>query len=368
MAAVSNSVVHLTMRFQKTVLSIGTGVIYQYENEYFIVTAWHNLTGLHSETLEPLSKHLAIPDNVIVTLAVSIPGFSVIRNSITMPLMDEDKSLFYIHKENWPRVDVAVIPFDPHAEYLSEGQLSTGEKIERRFSPIMPVQGAGTSEICPIQKYLVPNDDVIKKWLDSVDVTEELFIPGYPHNVQDYYAQPVWKRATIASSVQMGWNREPKFLIDSASKSGMSGSPVLYYSPKGSVQIYGTTYHFGQEVAILAGIYVGRLGVKGEADPQIGTVWNQSVINEIIQAKCFEKLPNEIQISSSELLECMQSILKTCSRKGLENIKNPEMPSRYYVRQELLKKINGRASPDRALEAVIEAAKTYNGPLVADEE
>ena len=282
--------------------------------------------------------------------------------------MDEDKSLFYIHKENWPRVDVAVIPFDPHADYLSELHLSTGEKREILFSPIMAVQGAGVSEICPIQKYLVPSSDVIKKWLDSVEVTEELFIPGYPHNVQDYYAQPVWKRATIASSVQMGWNGEPKFLIDSASKSGMSGSPVLYYSPQGSVQIYGTSYRFCQDVVILAGIYVGRLGVEGEADPQIGTVWNQSVINEIIQTKCFEKLPHEIQLASSELLECMQCILETCSQKGLENIKNPEMPSRYYVRHELLKKINGRASLDRALEAVIKAAETYNGSLVADEE
>ena len=87
MAAVSNSVVHLTMRFQKTVLSIGTGVIYQYESEYFIVTAWHNLTGLHSETLKPLSKNLAIPDNVVVNLAVSIPEFGVTRHSITLPFV-----------------------------------------------------------------------------------------------------------------------------------------------------------------------------------------------------------------------------------------------------------------------------------------
>ncbi|MCK5610038.1 hypothetical protein KAR91_49650, partial [Candidatus Pacearchaeota archaeon] len=273
MAAVSNSIVHLTMRFQKTVLSIGTGFIYQHESDYFIVTAWHNLTGLHSETLKPLNKNLAIPDNVVVTLAVSIPGFVTTRHSITLTLMDEDKSLFYIHKENWPRVDVAVIPFDPHADYWSEIHLSTGEKRDIRFSPIMSVEGGTTSEICPIQKYFVPDSDVIQKWLESVEVTEELFIPGYPHNIQDYYAQPVWKRATIASSVRQGWNGEPKFLIDTASKSGMSGSPVLYYSSNGSVQIYNTIYQLDPDIAILVGIYVGRLGVEGDADPQIGTVW-----------------------------------------------------------------------------------------------
>ncbi|MCF6362380.1 MAG: hypothetical protein L3J88_03310 [Gammaproteobacteria bacterium] len=367
MALVSNSVVHLTMRFKKTVLSIGSGVIYQHGSDYYIVTAWHNLTGRHSETLKPLSKELAIPDNIVVNLAVSTPEFLVQRHPITLPLNDGEKSLFYIHPENWPRIDVAAIPFNPRNDFLSELYLSTGEQRDIRFSPIMQVLGKGTTEICPIQKYLVPDSDVIDRWFQSVEVTEELFIPGYPHNVQDYYSQPVWKRATIASSVQQGWNREPKFLIDSASKSGMSGSPVLYYSPNGSVKIRGTKYQFTQDVAILAGIYVGRLGVEGELDPQIGTVWNKSVIDKIIKAKCFEKLPEEIESTSEELIENMQSILATCSPQGIENIKNPDVPSRYYVRQELMKKINGRASPCRALEAVLEAVEKYEGTLIADD-
>lgn len=79
MAAVSNSIVHLTMRFQKTELSIGTGFIYQSESNYYIITAWHNLTGRHSESLKLLSKNSAIPDNVVVNLAISMPEFGVTR-------------------------------------------------------------------------------------------------------------------------------------------------------------------------------------------------------------------------------------------------------------------------------------------------
>ncbi|GAA6134472.1 hypothetical protein NBRC116188_12610 [Oceaniserpentilla sp. 4NH20-0058] len=368
MAAASNSVVHLTMRYQKTELSIGSGVIYKHGSDYFIVTAWHNLAGRHSETLKPLSKKLAIPDNVVVNLAVSMPSFGMVtRHPITIPLVDEDKSLFYIHPKNHPRVDVAVIPFDPSATFLSEIYLSTGEHRDIDFSPIMEVHGGGTTEICPIQSYFVPNSEVIDKWFDSVDVTEELFIPGYPHNVQDFYSQPVWKRATIASSVQHGWNKEPKFLIDSASKSGMSGSPVLYYNPNGRVQIRGSTYQLNQEAVILAGIYVGRIGVQGEADPQIGTVWKKSVIDEIIEATLFEKLPCEIELSHDEMVENMQSILATCSFQGLQNIKNPELPSRHYVRRSLMEKICGRASPENALAAVLDAAEKYDGELVPDE-
>ena len=368
MAAVSNSIVHLTMRYQKQVLSFGTGFIYQHESEYYIITAWHNLTGLHSETLEHLSEKLAIPDNIIINIAVHTPGIGFTRHPIILPLFDEDKSFFYIHPENWPRIDVAAIPFDPNAVFLSELHLPTGQQENIRFSPIMSVYGGGTTEICPVQKYFVPNNEVIKLWFQSVQVTEELFIPGYPHNIQDCYSQPVWKRATIASSVQQGWNREPKFLIDSASKSGMSGSPVLYYNPKGFIKIYGKAFQFSQPIAILAGVYVGRLGLQGEEDPQIGTVWNESVIEDIIKGKSFEKHPYKIKYTHRELIESMEDILATCSSQGIENIKNPDTQARYYIRHKLMKNINGRATPGSALEAVLEAAEKYNDPLVADKE
>jgi hypothetical protein len=168
--------------------------------------------------------------------------------------------------------------------------------------------------------------------------------------------------------VQQGWNREPKFLIDSASVSGMSGSPVLYYNPHGHLRVCGRNYHFNREVAILAGIYVGRLGVGDGTDPQVGTVWHSSVINEIISAQCFERLPHEIQLNEDELELHMNEVLKNFSPKGLENIKNPQKPTRHYAKNELLKMICGRASPDRALDAVIRVAESYSGPLAPEQD
>ncbi|HHQ4467739.1 TPA: hypothetical protein ACSPZQ_001251 [Aeromonas veronii] len=372
MAAISNSIVHLTMRFQDTKLSIGTGFIYKLEGKYFIVTAWHNVTGRHSETLEMLSSNGGVPDNVVVTLSVIYPEYSAFKTSITLPLYDDERALFYIHPINWPRIDVVAIPFDPNAEHVMEAYLSTGRYLKQKKPLLTPLHMGPDkfiqAEIHSVQEYFVPDQSVITQWLNSVDVTEELFIPGYPQNVHDFYVQPVWKRATIASSVQSGWNREPKFLVDSASKSGMSGAPVFYYNAKGIVQIQGVTRYFNQEAAILVGVYVGRVGVEKGVDPQIGTVWNQSVINEIIEGQCFERLSFEIELSSQELLENANKVLEGISRAGLENVKNPDVPARFYVRQELLKRIGGRASPENALAAVLNAAETYQGPFVADED
>lgn len=367
MAEVSNSVVHLTMRYDKTVLAIGTGVIYKREDQHFIVTAWHNVTGLHPDTMKPVSAQAGVPNNLLVNVALSAGQMGTFRMTFVLPLMNDEHALFYIHPLNWPRVDVVAIPFDPEAPHSVEIHASDGEQ-RTGMMPMSQTMASGHSlSICPVQQYLVPDENVIQEWFENVDVTDELFIPGYPQNVQDYYSQPVWKRATVASSVQNGWNNEPKFMIDSASKKGMSGSPVFYYNPSGRIHIKQATYFFSPGVAILAGIYVGRLGVTAQEDPQIGTVWHRSVIDEIIDGKCFERLPAEIELPLRELVQVATNSLGTISRQGLENINNPEKPSRIYVRNELLKRVCARASPERALEAVLEAASNYNGPFQPDE-
>lgn len=369
MLAISNSIVHLTMRFNSTVLAIGTGVLYEKDDQHYIVTAWHNVTGRHPETMRCLSENGGIPNNILATMAQTVrtaQSAVTVRLSIELPLQDEDKALFYIHPSNWPRVDVVAIPFDPEAPQIAEAYVSTGET--RRFQTQLSSRNASgvTTSIWPIQKYLLPDADIAQQWLENVGETEELFIPGYPHNVHDYYAQPVWKRATIASSVQLGWNQERKFLIDCASKSGMSGSPVFYYNSNGVVRIKGMTHYFQQDAAILAGVYVGRLGVTKEADPQIGTVWHRSVIDEIIEGQCFERLSFDIELSSRELEAAAKEVFPPISLAGLENIKNPDMPSRFFACRRLMERINGRASPERALEAILAVAESYDGPFVSD--
>lgn len=364
MAAVSNSVIHLTMRFNSTVLSHGTGVLYERNEQYYIVTAWHNLTGLHTESLKHLSSKCAVPNNIIASLNIHHLNVGITNLSISIPLMDDEKSLFYIHPKNWPRVDVVAVPFDPtncQIEINIPGEAKRISQIDILAGP----PGVKT-ELCPVQKFLVPDISLQKKWMDTVEVTEEVFIPGYPHNIQDYYSQPVWKRATIASSVQMGWNDQPKFLVDSASASGMSGAPVFYYSPNGEVRIMGVKHRHGRDVAILAGIYVGRVGVNKDADPQVGTVWHSKVIDEIIDGKYYEQLPENIKVSSQDLRIAIKKALSHCSQGGLDNVKNPDMPSRFYVLQNVLELVKGCADPEVVLSEILEVAEHYDGPLVVE--
>lgn len=361
MAAISQSIVHLTMRFGTQVLAFGTGFIYKKDDRFYIITAWHNVTGRHPDTFK-LNGNGAIPDNVVVDFCVLLDGGAV-RIPITLPLFDDEKACFYIHPKNWPRVDVVAIPFDPYTAYPMAGLLSDGTEINRSI-PLFMNSGEGVqTSISPMQDYLLKRNEIVEQWFSGVDVTEELFIPGYPKNVHDMYTQPVWKRATIASSVQMGWNRQKKFLVDSASKEGMSGAPVLYYNPQGKVSMHGSTMQLSGEVSILAGVYVGRVGVTDEQDPQVGIVWHSDVIDEIIDGARHEKNPDLLGIFPRDLEKAVEEVLSTLSKEGLENINDSEAPTRYYLQHEVMKKIEGRATLENVLSTLLEVAARYDGPL-----
>ncbi|WP_313065150.1 hypothetical protein [Achromobacter animicus] len=364
MSHVSNAVVHLTMRFQDNCLANGTGVLYRRGNEYFIVTAWHNLTGRHPDTLGLLDADTAgVPDNLLIHVALEVENFGSTRLPIKVPLFDEEHALFLVHRQNFPRVDVAVIPFDPTQPQMVDTQTTAG-RLQGGL-----VLNTGTGEhrqrIVAIQDFMPPSD-VCDEWLRSVEVTDELFIPGYPQNLHDYTGQPVWKRATVASSVQFGWNKQPLFLVDTASKSGMSGSPVISYSPNGRINLGSTTYHHGGRTAIFGGIYTGRLGITTKEDPQVGTVWHPKVVDEIIDNGVYERLDFEIVANDREIEAAVREVLKEASREGVANILDANAQSRYYFRHRVRTLLNGRAAPEMALETLLRLASSYDGPFLSD--
>ncbi|MFJ5338830.1 hypothetical protein ACIPSD_06905 [Pectobacterium sp. CHL-2024] len=362
MSGLSSAIVHLTMRFDERTLSTGSGVFYKKDDKYYVITAWHNVTGRHTETLNFLDKkHSAVPNNI--TLAFKMHVFGGFTNmSVAIPLYDENHALFYVHPDNWPRVDVVAIPFDPFAVHTTPCYMGDNKE------PLLISLGDGTGEspIRAIQDYLAPRN-LTEKWMEAVDVTEEVFIPSYPHNITDDYYNPVWKRATIASDPKIEWNRERKFLIDSASSSGMSGASVFYYNTQGQINIRGSSYNLHYPAAIHAGIYVGRIGVTDKADPQVGTVWHASVVDEIIDGKVFDLLQFEIEMDEKNIETSIKDYLKRLSEKGLENLLNPDSTARYYTHSAVLKDIKGRYNPDKLMQLILKVASVYDGPLVDSE-
>ncbi len=115
-------------------------------------------------------------------------------------------------------------------------------------------------------------------------VGDDLFLLGFPAGVTDYTLQPIWKRATIATEPRLGWNKQKQFLVDSASRKGMSGGAALYFSKMGQLPVsLGSSVMILQPLHILHGIYVGRIG-DSEFEAQVGVVWKKEIIDEIIDS------------------------------------------------------------------------------------
>lgn len=370
------------MRFNSQVLSIGTGFLYEHAGQFFIITAWHNVAGRNAESYELLSQRGATPNNLVANIALATSHGSF-RVGIDIPLVDDDRSLYFIHPNNFPKIDVVAIPLDPAGSYQMGGTLHDGRTIMGSVQLVNDGSKGVATKLCPVQQYIVGKAGMVADWFAAVSVSDELFIPGYPKNVQDDYGQPVWKRATVASSVQLGWNRQPKFLVDSASRSGMSGAPVVYYNSSGKLRVgMGMTAAFNQPVAILAGVYVGRIGngvgpedendedatSPSDLDAQLGIVWHVSVIKEIIEAGQHERLPDDILVFPAELKSAVMTHLAKCPQSTVGHIANPEATTRYYARNAILASVEGRAKPKDVLESLMDAVSTYEGPFAPEDE
>lgn len=74
-------------------------------------------------------------------------------------------------------------------------------------------------------------------------------------------------------------DNEPIYLVDAATREGMSGSPVYLYS-QGVAQLEDGSFaiHDGP-VAKMIGVYAGRVG--NELDMQLGRVWTREVLDEM---------------------------------------------------------------------------------------
>ena len=342
----SEAVVHLSINRDDIPLAVGTGVFYKKDNKSYIITAWHNLTGRHSETLESLSNNLSIPNKVIVTFShlISQGDFNGnSRHSIHIPLEENGKPIYFIHPQGWPKVDVVAIPIDLTKEYLTVGSLVDGKKFEFSMKLKSENNIGLQTDIVHIQDLEFKYEN-IKDYTDYLYASEDIFIIGYPKGITDYTGQPIWKRATVASSPHLGWEGQKQFLVDCASKQGMSGAPAFFYNLKGLIQLGGRKLMINSPITVFHGIYVGRIGGTSEFEAQIGRVWKRKVIDEIIDNEQVDYPHDELLLCEKDIMKVIEENWPSDKNKYAEDmLKEDSMLSKIYM-NEIMKNINGRAN------------------------
>jgi len=355
----AHSVVHLTIRRDKIKLAVGTGVLYLKDNQSYIITAWHNVTGRHTETLKLLNKQAAIPDNIIASIDVETKQSNLIgftRMSITIPLIENEKTTYFIHPQGYPKVDVVAIPIDLEREYKMEGTIASGENIDLSIKLKSKQQNSLETNIIHIQDCEFNSYD-IGNYSETLYVSDDIFILGYPKGITDYTMQPIWKKATIATFPHLGWEQQKQFLVDCASKEGMSGAPAIYYNRDGKINTGNIYYKGSNPVCILHGIYVGRIGSTSEFEAQIGKVWKREIIDEIIDNKINDYSSEDLILPNSDIRKVIEEEWPKENKEYANELLDEKTSYRYLYMHSIMRKINGRANKDEVLELILDFAK-----------
>lgn len=251
----------ITLRFNGQNLSVATAFFYQHAESNWLVTNWHNLSGRNPLTGKPLSVSTgAIPNELVLHAAEwghdGDKTFLHWSERVIGLLDDAGDPKWKVHPEFRERVDIAVMEFKKISDSL---RVANNEKLLN------------------LSKFKV------RAGMDA-------FVLGYPLGISGGAKFPIWKRASIASEPDIDVDSLPKIVIDTATREGMSGSPVYvrntgWWLPEGES---GIKNHVIGEGTKFIGIYSGRVLGEDLLSAQLGIVWKETALIEIIESNCYD--------------------------------------------------------------------------------
>jgi hypothetical protein len=241
----SLTTVPLEQRFNEQPLGNATGFIWKLQGKFYLVTNWHVITCRRFPTKENLLKHGGRPNNFRARFNIRQQDFGKVEVSI--PVRDDDGNpLWFVHPARNADIVVLPLPYD-------------GNEVAFNLHPINAVSD--------------PNL--------FVGVGMDVFILGYPFGDAPP-AYPVWKRGSIASEPELARITTDYMLVDTSSRPGMSGAPVITRSWSHHLYDDGSFSVDGAAASKFVGIYSGRLHTRFRDEAQIGMVWSPFLIDEII--------------------------------------------------------------------------------------
>lgn len=221
--------------------------------EVYLITNWHVVSGKNADTGECLDKWARIPDKLRVYMPKLQENEEVCyssENYMDVQLYDEAGNKLWFEKRVGDRwIDVAVISCKNIDDYF-----------------YLPIEEA--EEIF--------NENT------KCFIALEIYIIGFPFG-NNYGYMPIWKKASVASEPEVDIEGVPYFFADTATKDGMSGSPVILYEKRFN-PVVDKERRLTLHKTKFIGIYSGRIGANAftRNDAQLGRVWKERVIQEIL--------------------------------------------------------------------------------------
>lgn len=229
-----------------------TATAFLYENDdVYLITARHNLTGYDYIRNKLLHQKGFVPDILRYGLWERIGENQAKREWREIHLANSNPTWFQ-HPITPDKIDICAIPieYNKSTEWISQPINSLD--LERRL---------------------------------KLEPGQEAFVIGFPENISGPARTAIWKRASVASEASLPHDGGEFFYIDTATRRGMSGSPVIVrhhgiFDPDMKDGEPSLSAVIGS-VENFCGIYIGRVG-DDELGVQLGIVWKEKMIQEIL--------------------------------------------------------------------------------------
>jgi hypothetical protein len=114
-----------------------------------------------------------------------------------------------------------------------------------------------------------------------LEPSQRLSIIGFPFGLTAGGLFAVWIGGTVASEPAVDFDNKPLFLVDSRTRPGQSGSPVIIYGTGGTfTQASGGTTIYAGTVEQFVGVYSGRINEQSD----LGFVWKHSTVCNVVDS------------------------------------------------------------------------------------
>jgi hypothetical protein len=234
--------------FNDTPLGTASAFVWKEHGRHFLITNWHAVTMVDPNTGPNLHSQAGRPNKLIAYFNPRFYEWE--KHAREIPLLDDrGKPRWIIHGVHGRSIDVVVIPLP---------ELERDDRVD----------------YCPIN-WMTREEE------HAIIVGMDVFVLGYPFGANPPYF-PVWKRGSIASEPELAGIGHKYFLIDSASRPGMSGAPVILRSVGMFLKENDAVSTTARPATRFIGVYSGRLHTNDPLDAQIGMVWPRRLITEII--------------------------------------------------------------------------------------
>lgn len=277
-------------------LSSASGFVVQLGTMWALITNWHVVSGFNPSSGQSLSATGSLPDRLECHVAVSTTWDEGGRHAeqlefrpLSISLFDGDDPVWIDERSGDLQNDYVAIDL---VNYVPELEFGKAALRAITIGRITPKKDRSFVEHGPYAT------DDFQSFYPGVGT--EVFVLGYPRGVGSNGIFPIWKRASVASEPQVptilnGVAYDNAFFIDSLTKSGLSGAPVVCLAKPGD-EMYaedGTPIPIEKAESFVVGVYAGREGVtQEEYELSLGRVWKIGAIERMIMNSAARYAPH----------------------------------------------------------------------------